>query len=348
VRAELYGRPEGVSAMPGVTPEQIKAAKTVDLLSYLRAAEPGELKKTGSPNEYRTVSHGSLVISNGKWIWNRGGLGGRTALDYLIKVRDMGFVAAVETVLESRAAYPHVFSSLPVENPKHAQPKELRLPQRAAIPSKAVKYLQRRGIHSDIISECLKSGILYEGVYKNMTEPELDGSAVCVFVGKGENGTERFAAIRGIGTDLKRDAAGSDKRFGFTLPSVYYNSRSLAVFEAPVDLLSHASLTRRGDIDFEGHRLSLGGTSDVALMAYLERNPQTEYISLCLDNDEAGRGAAQRIFNKLGADERYSGISVTLDWPNGVNDYNDLLLHKIDLEREQRKNAPEYKDVLSF
>ena len=39
--------------MPWISEEQINAAKEVDLLSYLQAREPWELKKSGS-NEYRT------------------------------------------------------------------------------------------------------------------------------------------------------------------------------------------------------------------------------------------------------------------------------------------------------
>jgi hypothetical protein len=68
--------------MPGVSAEAVKAAKEVDLLTYLQNREPGELKRS-APGEYRTRSHGSLVISNGRWYWNREGFGGRSALDYL-------------------------------------------------------------------------------------------------------------------------------------------------------------------------------------------------------------------------------------------------------------------------
>ena len=61
------------------------------MLSYLQTYEPHELKRSG-PNEYCTRTHDSLKISNGKWCWNSRGFGGRTALDYLIKVRGMDFV----------------------------------------------------------------------------------------------------------------------------------------------------------------------------------------------------------------------------------------------------------------
>lgn len=51
--------------MPGVTKEQITQAREWDLLSCLQAYEPQELKKCGSSG-YRTASHNSLEISNGK------------------------------------------------------------------------------------------------------------------------------------------------------------------------------------------------------------------------------------------------------------------------------------------
>lgn len=42
--------------MPGVTKEQIGRAKEWDLLSYLQAYEPQELRRCGG-SEYRTVTH---------------------------------------------------------------------------------------------------------------------------------------------------------------------------------------------------------------------------------------------------------------------------------------------------
>ena len=50
----------------GVTKEQIERAKEWDLLSYLQAFEPRELKKCGR-TEYCMATHDSLKISNGRW-----------------------------------------------------------------------------------------------------------------------------------------------------------------------------------------------------------------------------------------------------------------------------------------
>ena len=64
--------------MSGVSKEQIEKAKEWDLLTYLQAYEPQELKRCG-PNEYCTVTHDSLKISHGMWCWNSQGVGGKTA-----------------------------------------------------------------------------------------------------------------------------------------------------------------------------------------------------------------------------------------------------------------------------
>ena len=67
-----------------VTPEQITQAKELDLLTYLQHFAPHQLVHVGG-STYCTREHDSLKISNGKWNWFSRGIGGKTALDYLIK-----------------------------------------------------------------------------------------------------------------------------------------------------------------------------------------------------------------------------------------------------------------------
>lgn len=80
--------------MPYVDAAAIEAARQIDLLSYLQAYEPGELVHV-SGSTYCTREHDSLKISNGKWHWFSRGIGGRNALDYLVKVKEMPFPEAV-------------------------------------------------------------------------------------------------------------------------------------------------------------------------------------------------------------------------------------------------------------
>ena len=71
-----------------IAAEDVAKAKEMDLLTYLRNYEPQELVHV-SGNTYCTKEHDSLRISNGKWCWFSQGIGGRSALDYLIKVKGM-------------------------------------------------------------------------------------------------------------------------------------------------------------------------------------------------------------------------------------------------------------------
>ena len=72
--------------MPYIPPEVVAKAREMDLLTYLKNYEPHELVHFGG-NTYCTREHDSLKISNGKWCWFSRGIGGYSALDYLIKVK---------------------------------------------------------------------------------------------------------------------------------------------------------------------------------------------------------------------------------------------------------------------
>ena len=329
--------------MPWIDEEQVKQAKEVDLLTYLQQNEPHELVKSKyGTDEYRTKTHSSLVISKGLWVHNRTGQGGKSAVDFLIKMRGMGFVDAVEAVLGARAS--PSFSSLPVESvkPQPSQPQAKNWtfypPKPQHYSNKAVAYLQKRGISPEVINRAMQEETLYESRYYNL-ESKYHNIPVCVFAGKDETGKIVYAALRGIDTDFKIDKAGSNKCYNFTLPAKDPSSRHLLCFEAPIDLLSHATLMqKRSDIDFDSHRLSLGGTSSVALISFLERNPQITRVMLHLDMDAAGIAAAREIKTQLRSDSRFKHIRVSYNPPRGAKDYNEVLCRVVSLEREQRQS----------
>ena len=257
--------------MPGVTKEQIEKAKEWDLLSYLETYEPHELKRCG-PHEYCTRTHDSLKISNGKWCWNSRGIGGRTALDYLIKVRGMDFVGAVEALCGYRAPPPQ-------ERPKPKPPKPFQLPEASRFPAAMLSYLQKRGIHPELLQACIQAGTLYESrKYQN-----------CVFVGKDPADHARFACLRGTRDNFRIDVEGSDKRYNFSLLAADPTCPRLAVAESPIDTLSLATLVKLSGGDWrDSHYLSLGGTAPRAMIQFLRDHPHVTQVSLCLDNDKAG------------------------------------------------------------
>ena len=319
--------------MPGVTKEQIARAKEWDLLSYLQTYEPQELQKCGG-REYRTMTHDSLKISNGKWNWHSRGIGGRTALDYLVKVRGMDFVKAVETLCGERGAAVRMPSDIPHKE-KPAKP--FLLPPENRCGTAAVSYLLGRGIDGEVISQCIRKGILYESRnYHN-----------CVFVGKDSAGKARYACLRGTYGTFKNDVDGSDKRYSFSLLSADQESPFLAVAESPIDALSVASLLKMQGEDWtKNDYLSLGGTSPRALLRFLHDHPAITHVSLCLDNDRAGLSGMGKIREALREDAGLSGrIAVIADNPPPCSfgkDYNELLLQKnaarrasVDREKKQ-------------
>ena len=85
--------------MPRLSDEQIIQAREIDLLSYLHTYEPGSVRKSkGTVDEYYMVEHDSLKMSNGKWFRHSTQQGGYSALDFLIKIRGISFVDAVESL----------------------------------------------------------------------------------------------------------------------------------------------------------------------------------------------------------------------------------------------------------
>lgn len=320
--------------MGWVSEEQVAAARGIDLLTYLQQREPNELVHS-APGEYRTATHGSLVISKGKWYWNRGQFGGVSALDYLIKIRGMEFTEAIEELAESGVS-PIDTTALLEEKQKPASKWTFYPPKPQRYSNRAVSYLQARGISPEVIKQAARAGIFYESRYYN-PRSEYHNTAVCVFAGRNESGKIVFAALRGIDSDFKLDKAGSDKRIGFCIPAKNKASRHLAVFEAPIDALSHATLQQRNGWKWDGYRLSLGGTSDVALISFLERNPQITRVIMHLDNDVAGFTAARKIKARLAADIQFRHIRVSVNPPRRGKDYNDTLLHAIKMEQEQKQ-----------
>lgn len=85
--------------------------------TVLKSYEPQELVHFGG-NTYCTREHDSLKISNGKWCWFSRGIGGYSALDYLIKVKEMPFTQAMETIMGN------IVVSLPAYTPHRASQKK--------------------------------------------------------------------------------------------------------------------------------------------------------------------------------------------------------------------------------
>ena len=277
--------------MSYIAAEDIAKAKEMDLLTYLRNYEPQELVHV-SGNTYCTKEHDSLRISNGKWCWFSQGIGGRSALDYLIKVKGIPFTQAAEIILGREAEKPPVFY-----RQKERRSTELLMPELSETTEQVEKYLYSRGIHPVIIRYCVENKLLYESADYHSA----------VFMGYDKDGKARYGALRSTVSSYKGELTGSDKHFSFFLEGKP-NAEHIHVFESAIDLLSFATLTLLAGRDWKSETyLSLAGVFQtkrenvvpVALSRFLDEHPSVRKIHLHLDNDAVGRGAVKGIVGGL-------------------------------------------------
>lgn len=189
-------------------------------------------------------------------------------------------------------------------------PKPFALPPKNADDRRVYVYLKKRGIAPQVIRGFINAGLLYEDAKHHN----------CVFVGYAGDGHAAFASLRGTydrdGSGFKGDAAGSNKSVGFRLPYCP-ESKSVYVFEAPIDLMSYCTLHR----GFCSNALALCCLNDRALSVFLREHPSVRKVVLCLDHDRPGQEAAERIGRKYAAE----GYAVQTLSPPSRKDWNAYL-----------------------
>ena len=314
--------------MPYIAPEVITEAKRMDLLTYLREYEPGELVKFSS-NTYTTRTHDSLKISNGKWMWWSRGIGGKSALDYLIKVRGMDFVQAVQTIMGNGSV------SFPTyENIKSYEEQPLLMTEKSPTTYVVFDYLFGRGIDFEIINHCLEQELIIESLpYHNV-----------VFIGYDEGKEPKYAAYRATNQSrIMGDCTGSKKQYSFRLTAE--NTGEVHLFECAIDLLSYATLMKLEGKDWRQYNLvSLAGVYSpkqkikdskvpVTLSRLLEKDKTIRRIVLHLDNDIAGRKATKALQTILS--DKYEVVD---DPPQYGKDVNDFLCKRLGIKDKTERS----------
>ena len=166
-------------------------------------------------------------------------------------------------------------------------------------------------IDRDVVTAFVQEKLLYED----------DPHHNCVFVGLDENGEARHAHLRSTGSQgkvFRINVESSDIKHSFHKNGT---DRSLYVFEAPIDLLSHITLYPAGWL--EHSYVACCGTSIQPVLERLRQNPKLDTVYLCLDNDEAGEDACDGMLDTL----EDMGYDVERLRPEG-KDWNDDLRAK--------------------
>ena len=308
----------GVIKISYYSKEVIEKVRALDLLTYLQNYEPDELVKICRGN-YSTKSHDSLKISNGLWYWFSRQVGGKSALDYLIKVRDYSFTEAVGYLLNK-------LDNVAVNNQEKSI-RDIELPSPASNNTIVINYLLKRCISKNVIQKCIDNKLIYQDVNNNV-----------VFLSYDNNGNACYAMIRATNQSrYMREATNSNKAFSFRLVGDEKNT-NLHLFESSIDLLSFVTLLELDNKNIEEHFLSLAGVYSsnkeqlpLCLNYYLNQHTNITTIYLHLDNDEVGRRATNDLISKLS--KHYNVIDVP---PVFGKDVNDFLCSKFKEKERER------------
>lgn len=296
--------------MPHYTESQISAANHADLDAFLMSR--GE-KLSRRGNQYLWEKN-QVWIHGHEWYSNYESKGGH-AVSFVMRYFGLSFQNAVEELIGGSA----VIYSQPVESDKIRESKSLVLPPRSKTTNHLLCYLmEERFIARDVVEHFINVKTLYEDAkYHN-----------CIFVGLDEDGVPRHCHIRSTSVNYKRTEAGSQAEYSFHHDG---ESEWLFVFEAPIDMLAFMTLHRK---DWQKHSyVALCSVSERALLHRLEVNPNFRKIVLCLDNDNAGISACERIKVIL-ENKGYSDVrilhSVNKDWDEDVKAQNGVTSIPVD------------------
>ena len=265
------------------TDEQKILANSVDLEEFLRMR--GEkLERVGREHKliYYDSSgrHDSITIHGSTWFDHKNQVGGG-AIKFMQEFYDMDFQTAVQELLGQRVT---PLSHSPPKAIAKEEKKEFRLPQANTNMHRVYAYLiKQRFISPDIISYFAKQHTLYE-------DKEHHNA---VFVGVDENGVPRQASKRSTnsyGNSFRITCQGSDTRYSF---AHFGESKRLYVFEAPIDMMSFLTLYPK---DWQKHScIAMNGVYENAVLTALKNHSNLREIVLCVDNDEGGIEAVDRL-----------------------------------------------------
>ena len=294
------------------TDEQKVLANSVDLAEYLRVR--GEkLERAGIEHKLiyydSSGKHDSITIRGSKWFDHKNQTGGG-AIKFMQEFYGMDFQTAVQELLGQTVT---LLSHSPPKAIAKEEKKEFRLPQANTNMHRVYAYLiKQRFISADIITYFAKQHTLYEDKTHHNA----------VFVGLNEKGVPKQAHKRStnsVGGTFRITCGGSDTRYSF---AHFGEDERLYVFEAPIDMLSFLTLYPK---DWQKHSyIAMNGVYENAVLTALKNHSNLSEVILCVDNDEGGIEAVDRLKDILN-ENGYSNVK-RLAPP--YKDWNEVLKAK--------------------
>ena len=280
-----------------IFPAQIQQADSVDIVGFLQSQGEAVSKDR---HEYVWNRHDSLRINPDKNVWFQHSTGRKGGMIRFLMTfsEDLGldcstFPKAVRYLIGESLPDIPVRKREPV--PAAEQKKEFRLSVPCANNDHVVSYLQTvRKISPDVLTPFLAAGDVYEEC--------RNGYYNCVFVGRDPAGVAQSATWRATEGVCRRDFPGSNKRYGFCHRTA--DSTDLFVFEAPIEVLSFATLFPAA---MKHNLLSQGGCTNFGCtFQFLSDHPNIRRVFLGFNNDtdkknNPGQSACEHLEQSLPA-----------------------------------------------
>ena len=295
------------------TDEQKQLANSIDLAEYLRVR--GEkLERVGIEHKLiyydSSGKHDSITIRGSKWFDHKNQTGGG-AIKFMQEFYGMDFQTAVQELL-GRSISP-LSNSPPKADKQEQKTRDFKLPEANSNMHRVYAYLiKQRFISAEIITHFAKQHTLYEDKTHHNA----------VFVGLNEKGVPKQAHKRStnsVGSTFRITCGGSDTRYSF---AHFGENERLYVFEAPIDMLSFLTLYPK---DWQKHSyIAMNGVYENAVLTALKNHSNLSEVILCVDNDEGGIEAADRLRDILN-ENGYSNVK-RLAPP--YKDWNEVLKAK--------------------
>ena len=260
------------------TNQEKEQARHTDLAAFLKT-QGEQLRHSGS--EWEWHSGGEKITIRGCLWFNQYRQEGGNAVDFVRRYCGADYPTAMQMLLGGACG------EIIHTQAEQRQHKPFELPEANRDMRRVFAYLTKeRHIDAAVVRRFAHEHAIFEDARYHNT----------VFVGLDDDRVPRHAHKRGTRSEssFKCNVAGSQPEFSFHYIGT---SSRVYVFEAPIDMLSF--ITMYPEDWQQDSYVALCSVSPKALLHQLEVNPQIHNVSLCLDNDQAGEAACERITEQL-------------------------------------------------
>lgn len=320
------------------TEEEIEKAASLDIVDYCMQNDIPV--KPDSERYYRLTEHDSLIIDRKKnqFYWNSRGVNGNI-IKFVQEVEDASFPGAMQRLLDGEQDYEKASEITFVSEPydyEHFEQKEVSRFDRAR------EYLiEERKIDPQVVDALHNKGLIKQDKYNNVLFLWKDRETGAVMGGSEQGVVKSDKYKRGAWKSIQKN---STANYGFNV--LNGEPRNLKFYESDIDLLSYATLHKHNLKDT--HLISMEGLKPQVIFNYYMKACERigdvpDSLSLCVDNDKAGKAFVERLIHFRYEKNDGSIVAFKHEYPQAPSeekkwDWNDEC-KRVAKQQEQREQG---------